>query len=170
MVLSSGHSGYKNKPLATDFTLPKHPCSFSWLDPIRSDPFYLNHQTLDLVLQGADLSLQVGALVGRDGRSDDGAGHTTRATECLTDTRVSLKRWFADHGPFGAATVYQRERVVGTYHLGADVDVGDVLVLAQEGKVEDDGEGNLEESVICPLGIASFVQYCETPKEGRTDS
>jgi hypothetical protein len=68
----------------------------------------LDLQTLDLVLEGADLAHEVRGLVGGDGRGDDGAG----------DTAGTAKS-----------------------HLGGDVDVGHVLVLAQEGQVEEDGQG-----------------------------
>jgi hypothetical protein len=76
---------------------------------IRFDPTRrLDHQSLDLVLEGADLVHEIGRLVGGDGGSDDGAGDAAGAAE---------------------------------RRLGGDVDVGHVLVLAEEGKVQQDGEG-----------------------------
>lgn len=68
----------------------------------------LDEKPLDLVLQGTDLPLQLGRLVGGDGRRDDSAGNTTGT-------------------PKG--------------NLGGDKDVGDVLVFAEEWKVEEDLEG-----------------------------
>jgi hypothetical protein len=67
----------------------------------------LDHQSLDLVLESADLVHEIRRLVGGDAGRDDGAGHTAGA---------------AERG------------------LGGDVDVWHVLVLAEEGKVEEDGE------------------------------
>jgi hypothetical protein len=68
----------------------------------------LDLETLDLVLEGADLAHEVGGLVRGDAAGNDGASDTAGAAES---------------------------------HLRGDVDVGDVLVLAEEGKVEQDGEG-----------------------------
>lgn len=68
---------------------------------------YLDHQSLDLVLESADLVHEIRRLVGGDAGRDDGAGHTTGAAKS---------------------------------GLGGNVDVWDVLVLAEEGKVEEDGE------------------------------
>ena len=67
----------------------------------------LDLQTLDLVLESADLAHQVGRLVGGDRAGDDGAGDTAGATES---------------------------------HLGGDVDVWHVLVLAKKRQVEKNGE------------------------------
>lgn len=67
----------------------------------------LDHQSLDLVLESADLVHEIGRLVGGDAGRDDGAGHAAGA---------------AERG------------------LGGNVDVWHVLVLAEEGKVEEDGE------------------------------
>lgn len=69
----------------------------------------LDHETLDLVLEGADLVHEVRSLVGGDGSGDDGARDTAGTTKS---------------------------------HLGGDVDVWDVLVLAEEGQVHEDGEGS----------------------------
>lgn len=41
----------------------------------------LDHETLDLVLDGTDLSGQVTGLVGSDRGSDDGAGDTSGTAE-----------------------------------------------------------------------------------------
>lgn len=67
----------------------------------------LDHETLDLGLDGADLVGELTGIVGGDGHSDDGAA----------DTAGTAKS-----------------------HLGGNIDVGDVLVLAQKGEVENDGE------------------------------
>lgn len=64
-------------------------------------------ETLDLVLECADLAHQVGSLIGGDRRGNDGTGDTAGTAEC---------------------------------HLGGDVNVRNVLVLAEKGKVEKDGE------------------------------
>ena len=68
----------------------------------------LDLETLNLVLEGADLAHEVGGLVGGDAAGNDSASDTAGAAES---------------------------------HLRGDVDVGDVLVLAEEGEVEQDGEG-----------------------------
>jgi hypothetical protein len=65
-------------------------------------------ETLDLILEGADLAHEVGGLVRGDAAGNDGASDTAGAAES---------------------------------HLRGDVDVGNVLVLAEKGKVEQDGEG-----------------------------
>ena len=87
---------------------------------------HLDLQTLDLVLERPDLAHEVRRLVGGDAAGDDGTGDTAGAaqlihvSECITPLIVREK---------------------GTYsHLAGDVDVGDVLVLAEEGQVEEDGE------------------------------
>jgi hypothetical protein len=67
----------------------------------------LDLKPLNLVLEGADLTHEVGGLVGGDRASDDSA----------RDTAGTAKS-----------------------HLGGDVDVGDVLVLTQERKVEEDSQ------------------------------
>lgn len=67
----------------------------------------LDHETLDLDLDGADLVGELTGIVGGDGHGDDGTA----------DTAGTAKS-----------------------HLGGNVDVGDVLVLAQKGEVENDGE------------------------------
>lgn len=41
----------------------------------------LDHQSLDLILKGADLVHEIGSLVGGDGSADDGASNTAGATE-----------------------------------------------------------------------------------------
>jgi hypothetical protein len=42
---------------------------------------HLDHKSLDLVLESADLAHEVRGLVGGDGGSNDGAGNTASATE-----------------------------------------------------------------------------------------
>lgn len=76
--------------------------------PIPSRLDHLDHESLDLVLDGADLAHEVGGLVGGDGGGDDGAGDTAGTAES---------------------------------HLAGNVDVRDVLILSDEGQVEEDGEG-----------------------------
>lgn len=68
----------------------------------------LDEKSLDLVLQGPNLPLQLRRLVGGDGGRDDSAGNTTGTPEG---------------------------------DLGGDEDVGDVLVFAEEWKMEEDLEG-----------------------------
>lgn len=68
----------------------------------------LDLETLNLVLEGADLAHEVGGLVRGDAAGNDSASDTAGAAES---------------------------------HLRGDVDVGDVLVLAEKGKVEQNGEG-----------------------------
>jgi len=68
----------------------------------------LDLESLDLVLEGADLAHQVRGLVGGDGAGDDSASDATGTAKS---------------------------------HLGGDVDVRNVLVLAEEGQVEEDGQG-----------------------------
>lgn len=63
----------------------------------------LDHETLDLGLDGADLVGELGGLVGGDAASNNGAADTGGATKS---------------------------------DLAGDIDVGDVLVLAEEGKVQ----------------------------------
>lgn len=77
----------------------------SVLHPSTGD--VLDHQSLDLVLESADLVHEIRRLVGGDAGRDDGAGDTAGA---------------AERG------------------LGGNVDIWHVLVLAEEGKVEEDGE------------------------------
>ena len=67
----------------------------------------LDLETLDLVLEGADLAHEVRGFVCRDASSDNGPGDTASAAKS---------------------------------HLGGDVDVGNVLVLAEKGQVEEDSE------------------------------
>lgn len=67
----------------------------------------LDHQALDLDLDGADLVGELTGIVGGDGHGDDGTADTTGTAKG---------------------------------HLGGNVDVGDVLVLAQKGEVENDGQ------------------------------
>lgn len=67
----------------------------------------LDHESLDLVLEGADLVHEIRGLVGGDGGGDDGAGDTAGAAES---------------------------------GLGWNVDIWDVLVLAEEWEVEEDGQ------------------------------
>lgn len=57
------------KTTCSDSNAPPNHAQDDILDP-------LDHETLDLVLDGADLSGQVTGLVGGDGGSDDGAGDT----------------------------------------------------------------------------------------------
>ena len=63
----------------------------------------LDHQALDLGLDGADLVGKLGSLVGGDAAGNNGAAHTGRATES---------------------------------DLAGDIDVGNVLVLAKQRKVQ----------------------------------
>lgn len=75
---------------------------------VHSKPYpSLDHESLNLVLDGPDLAHEVTSLVGGDASRDHGAGHTSRTTQ----------RKLAGH-----------------------VDVGHVLVLSQEGQMEQDGE------------------------------
>lgn len=67
----------------------------------------LDHETLDLDLDGADLVGKLTGVVGGDGDSDNGAADTASTTKG---------------------------------HLGGDVDVGNVLVLAKEREVENNGQ------------------------------
>lgn len=92
---------YVNLPVLRNKSLPLAiPCT-------GSSPVGLDLEALDLILEGADLSHEIGSFVGRDAGSDNGPGDTTSAAES---------------------------------HLGWDVDVRDVLVLAKEGQVQKDGE------------------------------
>ena len=87
----------------------------------------LDHESLNLVLDGPDLAHEITSLVG----GDTGRDHRTRHTSGPTQGK-----------------------------LAGDVDVGDVLVLSQEGQVEQDGErggvrgqdDNLSGSTIKSLG------------------
>lgn len=65
---------------------------------------HLDQESLDLVLEGADLVHEIGSLVGGDGGGDDGAGDTAGTSES---------------------------------GLGWNVDVWDVLILAEEWEVEE---------------------------------
>jgi hypothetical protein len=67
----------------------------------------LDLETLNLVLEGADLAHQVGGFVGGDRRRDDRTSNTTGAAKC---------------------------------HLAGHVNVRNVLVLAKQRQVEEDGE------------------------------
>jgi hypothetical protein len=67
----------------------------------------LDLETLDLVLEGADLAHQVGGFVGGNRRRDDRTSNSTGAAKC---------------------------------HLGRHINVRDVLVLAKQRQVEEDGE------------------------------
>lgn len=91
-------------------TTEKRPHSVLKTQETRSHPKPfppLDHESLDLVLDGPDLAHEVTGLVGGDAGCDHGAGHTSRTTQ----------RKLAGH-----------------------VDVGHVLVLSQEGQMEQDGE------------------------------
>lgn len=68
----------------------------------------LDHQSLDLVLDGLDLALEVTGLVGGDAGSNHGAGNTGSTAESK---------------------------------LAGHEDIGGVLVLSEEGDVEEDSEG-----------------------------
>lgn len=50
----------------------------------------LDHQSLDLVLESADLAHEVGSLVCGDGSGDDGAGDTAGATESHLGRNVDV--------------------------------------------------------------------------------
>lgn len=52
----------------------------------------LDHESLDLVLESADLAHEVGSLVGGDGGSDDGAGDTAGAAESHLGGNVAAKK------------------------------------------------------------------------------
>ena len=75
----------------------------------------LDHQALDLGLDGADLVGELTGIIGGDRDSNDGTADTTGTTKS---------------------------------HLGGNVDVGDVLVLAQKGQVENDGQRGGANTVI----------------------
>jgi hypothetical protein len=68
----------------------------------------LDHETLDLELDSADLSSEITSVVGGDRASNDRARNTGSTAES---------------------------------HLAGDVDVGNVLVLTQQGQVQNDREG-----------------------------
>lgn len=85
--------------------VPPHLEIFLHKSPASTD--CLDHQALDLGLNGADLVGELTGIVGGDRHSDDGTA----------DTAGTAKG-----------------------HLGGNVDVGDVLVLAQKGQVENDGQ------------------------------
>lgn len=65
--------------------MKKSPNTSTYLDIIplmvRISIDILDHQTLDLVTDGADLGVQVTGLVGGDGAGNDGTGDTSGATE-----------------------------------------------------------------------------------------
>lgn len=58
--------------------------------PSRADRC-LDHESLDLVLESADLAHEVGSLVGGDGGSDDGAGDTAGTAESHLGGNVAAK-------------------------------------------------------------------------------
>ena len=93
--------------IPTECNLASRPISrYSSTNPPASTDC-LDHQALDLGLDGADLVGELTGIVGGDRHSDDGTA----------DTAGTAKG-----------------------HLGGNVDVGDVLVLAQKGQVENDGQ------------------------------
>jgi len=67
----------------------------SFLKEADRDRLRLDHESLDLVLESADLAHEVGGLVGGDGGGNNGAGNTAGATEghlggnvAVTDVRL----------------------------------------------------------------------------------
>jgi hypothetical protein len=52
---------------------------------------HLDHKSLDLVLESADLAHEVRSLVGGDGSSDDSARNTASATESHLGRNVAIK-------------------------------------------------------------------------------
>lgn len=100
----------------------------------------LDHEALDLVLEGTDLVHEVGGLVGGDGSGNDGAGDTAGTAES---------------------------------HLGGNVDVRDVLVLAEKRKVHENGEGSgvgSEEDDLRSTtveGLGGLVGTCEAVSDAR---
>lgn len=84
---------------------PKDPSIIKPYNPLTS---LLDHETLNLVLNGSDLAHKVTSLVGSDAGRDHRARHTSGPTQG---------------------------------ELAGDVDVGDVLVLSEEGQVKQDGQG-----------------------------
>lgn len=74
----------------------------------------LDHQAFDLVLERADLSHEIGSLVGSDAAADDCPRYTTSATEG---------------------------------HLGWNIHVWSVLVLAKKWKMEQNSQRGLQKIV-----------------------
>lgn len=61
------------------FSNPSQHSSFVLIRPPSPPSFakaYLDHETLDLVLQRADLAHEIGSLVGGDGAANDGSADT----------------------------------------------------------------------------------------------
>lgn len=52
---------------------------------------FLDHESLDLVLESADLAHEVGGLVGGDAAGDDSAGHTAGAAKSHLAGDVNLR-------------------------------------------------------------------------------
>lgn len=86
----------------------------------------LDHQSLDLVLESADLAHEVGGLVCGDGSGDDGAGDTAGATEGHLGGNVCSISCQLVIPPCAWGLVL--------------TDVCDVLVLAEKRDVEEDGK------------------------------
>lgn len=62
----------------------------SCFDSLTRDVVCLDHKSLDLVLESADLAHEVGSLVGGDGGSNDSAGNTASATESHLGGNVAV--------------------------------------------------------------------------------
>ena len=114
----------------------KSPCTSTYLDIIpllvRISIDILDHQTLDLVTDGANLGVQVTGLVGGDAGRNNGTRNTGSTAES---------------------------------QLAGDVDVRNVLVLAEERKVENDGERGGVGSENHELGgtaVEGLGGFCET--------
>jgi hypothetical protein len=75
----------------------KHPEFLSYLPCLLCFPragdgrLHLDHKSLDLVLESADLAHEVRGLVGGDGSSNDGAGNTASATESHLGGNVAVE-------------------------------------------------------------------------------
>ena len=89
----------------------------------------LDLEALDLVLECADLAHEVGGLVGGDGSSNDGAGNTAGATESHLGGNIAVE-----------LSQFLSYLALWCRRGSKNLHVGNVLVLAEQGNVQQNGQ------------------------------